>query len=208
MRLLHCKHCFVFVWCCSVLFHISSQETESLQKVEEKAISVSKGGDPDDLLDHKTISLRNVNDFVAMDPGIVKALPLPVLNKIVKDPLFSANVVQNMTQEIRMLLKRAMDDQEQEDYAYSEDNLYYDVDYEEDFLEGLDPSLLASISPDLIVAYFKSATADSLILISLPPKTVVELLKKLPEETVTSIVNSDAVQSLYSPVQVICKLDW
>ena len=63
-----------------------------------------------------------------------------------------------------------MDDQEQEDYAYSEDNFYYDVDYEEDFLEGLDPSLLASISPDLIVAYFESATADSLILISLPPQ--------------------------------------
>jgi len=207
---------FVFVWCLT-LFHIS-REAETVQKAEEeKTIFVSEGswGDPGDPPNNEsfieTVPVRNLRDFVVMDPGIVKALPLPVLNKIVKDPLFSVNVVQNMTEEIRMLLKRAMDDQEDKDYVYSED-LYFDVDYEDyvgNFLEGLDPSLLASISPDLLVAYFESATAenvksilaDSTILISLPPKTVVELLNKLPEETVTTIVNSDAVQSLYSSVQ-------
>ena len=213
---------FVFVWCLT-LFHIS-REAETVQKAEEeKTIFVSEGswGDPGDPPNNEsfieTVPVRNLRDFIVMDPGIVKALPLPVLNKIVKDPLFSVNVVQNMTEEIRMLLKRAMDDQEDKDYVYSED-LYFDVDYEDyvgNFLEGLDPSLLASISPDLLVAYFESATAenvksilaDSTILISLPPKTVVELLNKLPEETVTTIVNSDAVQSLYSSVQVNSHLD-
>ena len=147
-----------------------------------------------------------------MDPGIVKALPFSVLNKIVKDPLFAVNVVPNMTEEIRMFLKTITDDQEDEDYVYSEDS-YYDVDYGDyvgNFLEGLDPGLLASISPDLLLAYFESATvedvksilADSTILLSLPPKTVVELLNKLPDKTVDLIVNSDAVHNLYSSVQV------
>ena len=167
------------------------------------------GGPPD--------PARNLRDLITMNPGIMKALPLSVLNTIVKDPLFSVNVVQNMTEEIRMLLESVMDDQEVEDYAFSDDS-YYDVDYEDyvgNFLEGLDPGLLASISPDLLVAYFESATvedvksilADSTILLSLPPKTVVELLKKLPEETVTTIVNSDAVRSLYSSVQVSYSVD-
>ena len=213
MRLFQRTLGFVLVSCCSTLFHIS-KEAETVQKAEEKAISASKGrwGDPGGPPNNETVPVRNLGDLLVMDPGIVKALPLHVLNKIVKDPLFSVDVVQNMTEEIRMLLKRAMDDHEDEDYAYSED-LYYDVDYGDyvgNFLEGLDPSLLASISPDLLVAYFESATAenvksilaDSTILVSLPPKTVVELLNKLPEETVTTIVNSDAVQSLYSSVQV------
>ena len=219
MRLFQQTLSSVLVWCCTTLFHIS-KEAGTVQKAEEKAISASKGswGDPGDPPNNETVPVRNLGDLLVMDPGIVKALPLHVLNKIVKDPLFSVDVVQNMTEEIRMLLKRAMDDHEDEDYAYSED-LYYDVDYEDyvgNFLEGLDPSLLASISPDLLVAYFESATAenvksilaDSTILISLPPKTVVELLNKLPEETVTTIVNSDAVQSLYSSVQVNWHLDF
>ena len=218
MRLFQQTLGFVLVWCCTTLFHIS-KEGETVQKAEEKAISVSKvgWGDPGDPPNHETVPVSNLKDLV-MDPGIVKALPIPVLNKIVKDPLFSVDVLHNMTEEMRMLLRRiAMDEQEDGDYAYSED-LYYDVDYEDhagNFLEGLDPSLLATISPDLLVAYFESATAedvksilaDSTILLSLPPKTVVELLKKLPEETVTSIVNSDAVQSLYSSVQVNWHLD-
>ena len=211
MRLFQFLLGFVLVWCCSTLFQISKEESESVQKAN-KTILMSSRGDPGDPPNQETIPVTSLRDLVVMDPGIVKALPFPVLNKIVKDPLFSVSVVQNMTEEIIMLLETAMDDQMDEDYAYSED-LYYDVDYEDyvgNFLEGLDPSLLASISPDLLVAYFESATAEnvksilanSTILLSLPPKTVVELLKKLPEETVTTIVKSDAVQSLYSSVQV------
>ena len=204
-------------WCLAMLLHISKEETESLQRVQED-LSVStfnedqegSTDDPDGPPDHKIVPSRNLRDLIVKDPGIVKALPLSVLNKIAKDPLFSVNVVPNMTEEIRRFLKTITDDQE--DYIYSEDS-YYDVDYGDyvgNFLEGLDPAFFASISPDLLLAYFESATvedvksilADSTILLSLPPNTVVELLKKLPDETMAIIVNSDAVRNLYSSVQV------
>ena len=224
MQLLKQTSCFLSIWCLSTVFHISKEETEHLQTTGEvTSVNTFKEGvegsldDPGGPPDQETVPARNLRDLITMNPDIMKALPLSVLNTIVKDPLFSVNVVQNMTEEIRMLLESVMDDQEVEDYAFSDDS-YYDVDYEDyvgNFLEGLDPSLLASISPDLLVAYFESATvedvksilADSTILLSLPPKTVVELLKKLPEETVTTIVNSDAVRSLYSSVQVNYSVD-
>ena len=205
--------------CLTMLFYVSKEETESLQRVA-KAVSVSpfkddqesSQDDPGDPPNHEIVPVRNLRDLIVKDPGIVKALPLSVLNKIAKDPLFAVNVVPNMTEEIRMFLKTITDDQEDEDYIYSEDS-YYNVDYGDyvgNFLEGLDPAFFASISPDLLLAYFESATvedvksilADSTILLSLPPNTVVELLEKLPEQTVAIIVNSDAVRNLYSSVQV------
>ena len=199
-------------WFLTMLFHVSKEETESLQRIEEDFSVSTFNEDLKSRVDNpgETAPSRILRDLIVMDPGIVKALPLSVLNKIAKDPLFAVNVVPNMTEEIGMLLKTITEDHE--DYIYSEDS-YYDVDYGDyvgNFLEGLDPAFFASISPDLLLAYFESATvedvksilADSTILLSLPPNTVVELLEKLPEETVAIIVNSDAVRNLYSSVQV------
>lgn len=219
MHLLKQTHGPLSFWCLAMLFHVSKEETESLKRAEEdfsvstfKDDQESSQDDPGDPPNHEIVSVRNLRDLIVEDLGIVKALPLSVLNKIAKDPLFAVNVVPNMTEEIRMFLKTITDDQEDEDYIYSEDS-YYNVDYGDyvgNFLEGLDPAFFASISPDLLLAYFESATvediksilADSTILLSLPPNTVVELLKKLPGQTVDVIVNSDAVCSLYSSVQV------
>ena len=217
---LHGTTCFLSVWFFSTLCHISKGETESLQQADDEDISVGtfnfNSSEAAQQENRESVS-RNLGDLIRV-PGIVKVLSPSVLNKIAKDPLFSVNVAQNVTEEVKVLVQTVLADQEDEDYGYFED-FNYDVDYDYDtaeaavgnILDGLDPGLLASISPDLLIAYFESATVDdvksilkdSTILLSLSPKTVVELLKKLPEETVTTIVNSDAVQSLYSSVKVI-----
>ena len=215
---LHDITCFLSVF--STLCHISKGETESLQQADDEDIFVGtfNFNSPEAAQQENRESVsRNLGDLIRV-PGIVKVLSPSVLNKIAKDPLFSVNVAQNVTEEVKVLVQTVLADQEDEDYGYFED-FNYDVDYDYDtaeaavgnILDGLDPGLLASISPDLLIAYFESATVDdvksilkdSTILLSLSPKTVVELLKKLPEETVTTIVNSDAVQSLYSSVQVM-----
>ena len=215
---LHDITCFLSVF--STVCHISKGETESLQQADDEDISVGtfnfNSSEAAQQENRESVS-RNLGDLIRV-PGIVKVLSPSVLNKIAKDPLFSVNVAQNVTEEVKVLVQTVLADQEDEDYGYFED-FNYDVDYDYDtaeaavgnILDGLDPGLLASISPDLLIAYFESATVDdvksilkdSTILLSLSPKTVVELLKKLPEETVTTIVNSDAVQSLYSSVKVM-----
>ena len=185
-------------------------ETESLQQADDEDLFVgtfnfNSSGEALQGKNHEgsmgeNVS-RNLGDLIRV-PGIVKVLSPSVLNKIAKDPLFSVNVAQNVTEEVKVLVQTVLADQEDEDYGYFED-FNYDVDYDYDtaeaavgnILDGLDPGLLASISPDLLIAYFESATVDdvksilkdSTILLSLSPKTVVELLKKLPEETVTTI---------------------
>ena len=222
---LHGTTCFLSIWFFSTLCHISKGETESLQQADDdisiRTFNFNSSGEAALGKNHEgsmgeNVS-RNLGDLIRV-PGIVKVLSPSVLNKIAKDPLFSVNVAKNVTEEVKVLVQTVLADQEDEDYGYFED-FNYDVDYDYDtaeaavgnILDGLDPGLLASISPDLLIAYFESATVDdvksilkdSTILLSLSPKTVVELLKKLPEETVTTIVNSDAVQSLYSSVKVI-----
>ena len=126
---------------------------------------------------------------------------------------------ENKAEEVKSILATVAEEYGEEyDYDY-----LYDVDYEEgaqpavtvtNILEGLDPKVLAKIPPDWLVSYFESLTiekiksilGDSSILLSIPPKNVVELLRKLPEESVTTIVNSEAVHDLYSSVQVSCLL--
>ena len=179
------------------------------RKTSQKASERNSGSlNPSDV-NGPPIHLRDL--ILELDPDLVKPLAGPVLEKIAEDPLFAINVEENKAEEVKSILATVA---EEYDYDY-----LYDVDSEEgaqpavtvtNILEGLDPKVLAQIPPDWLVSYFESLTiekiksilADSSILLSIPPKNVVELLRKLPEESVTTIVNSEAVHDLYSSVQV------
>jgi len=86
---------------------------------------------------------------------------------------------------------------------------YYGLDYGEeeegDLLSDLDPELLQTISPTLIVGYFESASPEDLkaildnseLLLKLPPETIGLIVQKLPNELIIQIVNSEGVKNLF-----------
>ena len=75
-----------------------------------------------------------------------------------------------------------------------------------DFLSDLNPEFLATVSADLIVSYIEGASPEevenilnnSTLLRNLPPDTIGELLRKLPDETILQVVNSKGVLDLFN----------
>jgi len=87
---------------------------------------------------------------------------------------------------------------------------YYGLDYGDDEEEGdlfsdLDPELLQTVSPTLIVGYFESASPEDLkaildnseLFLKLPPETIGLVVQKLPNELIIQIVNSEGVKNLF-----------
>jgi hypothetical protein len=156
------------------------------------------------------------------NPASLPLLPLSVLDRVINDPIFGVNLPKEALKEVTGLIMEAARksqqgevDEEGSDATGSGDYDYSDYDYNVDygpdeaigdFVKDLDPEFLKTISPSLLLSYFESASptdilailTDSAILLSLPPDTIVQVLQKLPRETLDTVLHSAGVRDLYS----------
>jgi len=173
--------------------------------------------DPAILSSFRPSALRNVVD----NPESLSILPMPVLDRIVSDPIFSVELPMASLKKITLLLQdiankkdaenNTSDNAEHSDEEYDYD--YYDLDLGDagltdtavSFVGDLSAEFLQSIDSDILVEYFENASpadlktimTNSSILLNLPSSTIGSLLGKLNQEVLEQILLSPAVRDLY-----------
>ena len=149
-------------------------------------------------------------------PSSLKILPRNVLQRLFDDPIFNVHLPEEDLHKISQILKVKGDEfsavsaieYEEEDYEYDEYidySNYEDVETVGSFLSDLNPEFLASVSPALIVGYIEGASPadlkeilnNSTLLRKLPVETIGELLKKLPNDLILQVINSEGVINLF-----------